>query len=97
MILVDDGSANGICGNLCGVYSLEYLDLIISIHTKNGGLEAARNAGVKHTKGQYLLFSDSDDYIKGGYLDTVRAVALRFKCDIIQIGYQIEEKGQIAR
>lgn len=95
LILVDDGSTDGVSGAICDAYSLEYPDLIISIHTQNGGPGAARNVGIKQAKGQYLLFVDSDDYIKDGYFDAVRGAALKYQCDIIQIGYQIEEKGRV--
>ena len=93
IILVDDGSPDN-SGKICDEYA-EKDSRIKVIHKENGGVSSARNVGIKQAKGQYLLFVDSDDYIKDGYFDAVRGAALKYQCDIIQIGYQIEEKGRV--
>ncbi|SEA82347.1 Glycosyltransferase involved in cell wall bisynthesis [Prevotella sp. tc2-28] len=38
-------------------------------HEKNRGLSAARNTGIMQSRGSYLLFVDSDDYIVEGCLE----------------------------
>lgn len=61
IILVDDGSPDN-CGRICDSYA-EKDSRIRVIHQKNGGLSAARNAGVAVAKGEYISLIDSDDYI----------------------------------
>ncbi len=61
IILVDDGSTDR-CGVMCDIYEKED-DRIHVIHKENGGLSAARNAGIKAARGKYIGFVDSDDYI----------------------------------
>lgn len=60
IILVDDGSPDKspeICDNWA-----KKGEHITVLHKKNGGLSSARNAGVRHAKGKYIIFVDSDDY-----------------------------------
>lgn len=61
IILVDDGSTD---------YSVELVDAFavankrfFSIHQKNKGVSAARNIGLKASRGKYVVFIDSDDTI----------------------------------
>lgn len=61
IILVDDGSPDR-CPQICDEWS-EKDPRIRVIHQKNGGLSAARNAGLEIAKGEYFLLLDSDDYI----------------------------------
>ena len=59
VILVDDGSTDG-SGALCDELCHQYESLKV-IHQPNGGLSAARNAGMAAAKGRYITFVDSDD------------------------------------
>ena len=61
IILVDDGSKDN-SGDICDQYA-SYDERIKVIHQENGGLSAARNAGIEVAKGDYIAFVDSDDYI----------------------------------
>lgn len=38
-------------------------DEISVVHQKNAGLSAARNTGIRHSRGEYLIFLDSDDLL----------------------------------
>ena len=63
IILVDDGSTDGICPALCDEIAAEHPDLIRVIHQENKGLGGARNTGLEAAQGEYLFFVDSDDTI----------------------------------
>lgn len=58
IIVVDDGSTQSPLGELSG-----YLDDIIYVRQRNGGLSEARNRGIQMAGGQYLQFVDADDYL----------------------------------
>ncbi len=62
IILVDDGSPDN-CGKICDEYAKKDSRIKV-IHQENGGLSAARNAGLDTATGDYIGFVDSDDYIE---------------------------------
>lgn len=70
LILVDDGSPDN-CGAICEEYARKD-NRIHVIHQKNGGLSAARNAGIdwvfENSDSQWLTFVDSDDWVHKDYL-----------------------------
>lgn len=64
IILVDDGSPDN-CPQMCDTFA-EGDNRVKVVHKENGGLGYARNSGLEHATGKYVMFVDSDDY-----LDTV--------------------------
>ena len=60
LILVDDGSPDA-CPQICDEYASRFPQIRV-IHQQNGGLSAARNAGLRAAYGQYVMFMDSDDW-----------------------------------
>ena len=58
-ILVDDGSTDGsaaVCDEYCAKDSR-----FKCLHTANGGVSRARNAGIEKAAGEYVMFCDADD------------------------------------
>ena len=66
LLLVDDGSPDG-CPALCDAIAATDARVRV-IHQENGGVSAARNAGIRAAKGEYLTFVDADDWIEPDYL-----------------------------
>lgn len=61
ILLIDDGSNDKsaeICDDL-----LKKDERIRVLHKKNGGLSDARNEGIRISRGEWIVFVDSDDYI----------------------------------
>ena len=59
IILVDDGSTDG-SGEMCDQIATRDPRTLV-IHQKNQGLSGARNTGIRHATGEYVIFIDSDD------------------------------------
>ena len=62
IILIDDGSTD-MSGKICDEFA-EKDGRIKVIHSKNGGVSAARNIGLDIATGEYIGFVDSDDWIE---------------------------------
>ena len=81
IICINDGSTDD---------SLEVLnefskkDNRIKIVTqKNSGLSASRNHGIELSKGEYIYFIDSDDYIELNTLKELYDISIENSCDLI--------------
>lgn len=60
ILLVDDGSPDN-CPALCDEWAKKD-SRIKALHKPNGGLSDARNYGLVHAQGDYVVFVDSDDF-----------------------------------
>lgn len=70
ILVIDDGATDR-SGEMCDAFSQKYPEKIIVHHTENHGLSAARNVGLKHSKGEYVCFVDSDDWIEPEMLEVL--------------------------
>jgi GT2 family glycosyltransferase len=68
VVIVDDGSTDAETLNL--LEKIRQQSNHIVLHQENGGPAAARNTGVKVSRGKYLLFLDSDNKIRPDFLTT---------------------------
>ncbi len=84
LILVDDGSPDN-CGAICDEYAEKDARIHV-IHQQNGGLSAARNAGIDVAKGKFLTFVDSDDIVKTKYLESLYDMIESYDAEIACCG-----------
>jgi glycosyltransferase involved in cell wall biosynthesis len=75
IIVVDDGSTDDTAAVAAGFPSVNY------VYQENSGLAAARNTGILHAHGEYLIFLDADDLFLPGVL-TLQESIMRQHPDI---------------
>lgn len=68
VVVVDDGSKDR-SAEIADSYG--FLPNVRVIHQANGGLSAARNTGLRSSRGKYVMFVDSDDMIGPAYLEAM--------------------------
>lgn len=81
IILVDDGSPDS-CPFICDEYAR--LDKRVKVvHKKNGGISDARNRGIKHATGEYIIFVDADDWLAKDACRVLNEILLHQSVDIV--------------
>ncbi len=90
IILVDDGSTDR-----CGKIIDEIHDRSFRIfHTENHGLSAARNYGIDHSRGEWLMFVDSDDWVEPEFCRIPLQKAGDYGADLVIFGFRSWKKGK---
>jgi len=95
IILVDDGSTDGISSKMCDDYASKDSRIVV-VHKANGGLMSAWMAGVEKSTAKYLCFVDGDDWVD---LDMVEKLYKKVSNsdeikDIVSSSYIIEKAGE---
>lgn len=91
IIIVNDGSTDG-SAKIIDKYNVKYPGLIKVMHQNNQGVSVARNNGIKFSKGKYLGFVDSDDYVSEDMFEELFNTIEKEKADIVVCNYYM---GQI--
>ena len=84
IILIDDGSEDRSLV-ICNEFK-EKDKRVIVIHKENEGVSIARNIGIKHSKGKYIAFVDSDDIISNDMIEILINDIIRNDCDLSSCG-----------
>ena len=88
LLVVDDGSPDG---SAIKVHNFLKLDNRIQLLVKsNGGLSDARNYGMRHAKGRYIFFIDSDDWVEARFLETAVAQIQLHQVKVVVFGYHLD-------
>ena len=80
VIVVNDGSPDN-SKVIIDDYSKNYSNIVV-INQTNQGLSAARNAGLRIAKGEYVWFVDSDDSITSGAVEYLSKEIEEEKCEV---------------
>ena len=80
IILIDDGSTDQ-RGELCDLLAKKDKRIHV-FHKQNGGLSDARNYGLRVSKGKYVAFIDSDDYIDCHMIERLYDLVLSYHAQI---------------
>ena len=74
VILVDDRSSNG-CETLCDEYQARDSRVRVFHLEENAGVSHARNYGIGLSRGEWIVFVDSDDWVDGALCRRLSAYA----------------------
>lgn len=92
IICINDCSPDR-CGDILQKYALKYPNIInVITNEQNLGLGLSRNKGIEASRGEYLMFVDSDDYVEPDYVESYLREMRDNPVDIIIGGY-IREVG----
>lgn len=93
IIMVDDGSTDAFTTSLCDELEKAHGNIRL-IRKLNGGSSSARNVGIKHSKGEYIGFIDSDDYIDNNAYSVLMADIVHYTVKLALGSLCIEENGK---
>ena len=87
LIIVDDGSTDDTMRILSEYAEKDARIRVLS--QKNAGPADARNLGLENARGEYILFVDSDDTVRGDALTCIADKLAQNPCDMLIFGFRI--------
>lgn len=85
-LLINDGSPDN-SADICREY-VEKDSRFRYFEKENGGVASARNLGIERSKGQYITFIDSDDWVESDYLEVLYKSLIDEKADVAVSTYK---------
>ncbi len=92
IVLVNDGSTDD-SGKICDAYAAQYPNITV-FNKENGGVSSARQCGLDNSRGEYLLYVDSDDWIELDMLADMYNSAVETNSDIVYCDFYREFKNE---
>lgn len=94
IVIVDDGSTDDSYSELEDIFKGDTRVTILR-HEKNSSLLAARYTAMRHAKGRYILFMDSDDAIRTDTCQILHGVLQDKDTDLVMFGFSFEPSGRV--
>ena len=85
VVLIDDGSTDN-SYSICLNYQEKFENIKV-IKKENGGVGSARNCGIENASGKYILFVDSDDFLRKNTISVYSKSISEYDFDIVISGY----------
>ncbi len=87
IICINDGTKDNSV-DIVNEYLQKYPNVIL-INQENQGLGMARNNAMKHAKGDYIAFVDSDDWVDLNMYEVLYNKAIETNADIVECDYRM--------
>lgn len=85
-LLINDGSSDN-SAEICREY-VEKDYRFRYFEKENGGVSSARNLGIERSKGQFITFIDSDDWVDSDYLELLYMKINEYNADLAVLTYK---------
>lgn len=96
IICVDDGSPDD-SAEVVERLQKSSPDILLFRHEVNQGQGVARNTGVDHARGDYIVFLDADDELVGGSLPALTSHLQHHPVDLVLVGCEEVRRGRARR
>ncbi len=87
ILCVDDGSTDS-APQIIDEYEKKYPEKVKAFHKPNGGEFTTRNYGLERTKGEYVTFVDTDDYVELDWAEKLYTAAKENDADLAVCGFE---------
>lgn len=95
VLVIDDGS-NDNTAQIVDQYVCNYKRFKY-IYQQNSGVSSARNLGIKESKGKYITFIDSDDWVESEYVSVLIDTIKKYNVPICYCGFNKYIKGKLIK
>lgn len=95
IIAVNDGSTDQSL-QILEEYAGRYPNIRI-FSKENGGQATARNLGIRESRGDYIGFADSDDYVDRTMFEKMYGLAVERNCDLVECHFHFIQENEAGK